>query len=217
MNITKLSTIIATKAWGGKMATVFGRPSVVYRPRGSGDPIVPGHVVLTPMVAIDSVNTFKFTTPQSFGKPTFFAAFDARLARIGDYLVQDQDIYFLVTIDDIAPPQLTRCNRRVTLLRTLNTPKAGLMPYGGTTAGNEAPRFMCWPASVLEKSKGDRGDMGLPGDKKFGNVEMILPVSLPDVPRTSDIITDDLSRRFVVTSAEQTFMGWRVLAQQVAA
>jgi hypothetical protein len=211
--------LIASKtAYGyGKAAAALGRSTVLYRPLGPTDPITAGNVFGTRLAALDTVPQFTFVNPQKFGNPIFYAAMDGTGLLPGDYLVQGGLVYFVAVLNDFAAPEVVNCNRRISLLRTRVPVKAGVGGYGGSTAATDALLMASWPASVLEKGRGDRNDMLLPGDKKIGQWIVLLPISITSIPRTSDIITDDEGQRFVVNSAEQSFMGWRLLVQEVAA
>ena len=213
------AALIARKvAYGySKAAAALGRTTVIYRPTGATDPIVPANVFATRLAALDTVPAFTFVNPQKFGNPIFYAAMDSTGLIPGDYLVQAGLTYFLTVLNDFAAPEAVNCTNRLSLLRTQPNVKAGIGGYGGSTASTDMIVAASWPGSVLEKGKGDRSEMLLPGDKKIGQWIVLLPPSLPVAPRTSDIFVDDVNRRFVISSAEQSFMGWRCMVQEVAA
>jgi len=67
---------------------------------------------------------------------------------------------------------------------------------------------------VLQGRVGEHNETKLPTDSKSPWWQIILPYVNDVVIRSSDIITDDLSRKYLISSAELTDMGWRITAMQ---
>ena len=91
---------------------------------------------------------------------------------------------------------------------------AGAGTYGGTTSANGTTLLTGWPGSCLTGTKGERGDVTLPDDVKNPWWLIRLPPSAPVTINTDYILTDDLNRRYSVSSAEQSPYGWKITAKQ---
>jgi hypothetical protein len=64
--------------------------------------------------------------------------------------------------------------------------------------------------------KSDKGPVDLPGDVRNPSWLILLPPLPGNVYlRSADVITDEQSRRYVISSAELTDLGWRISAMQV--
>ena len=61
---------------------------------------------------------------------------------------------------------------------------------------------------------GGANEVGLPGDVKTPSWTLYIPAVADVTLQTSDIVTDDLERRYIVTAAELSPLGWRLLLQQ---
>jgi hypothetical protein len=86
--------------------------------------------------------------------------------------------------------------------------------YEGNTPDTQTPLATGWYASVLQGTKGEKNEVGLPGDVRNPWWLILLP-QIPGVTlRTSDLVSDDIGRRYVISSAELTDLGWRLTAQQ---
>jgi hypothetical protein len=71
-----------------------------------------------------------------------------------------------------------------------------------------------WPASLLESGS---QSVGLKqAETRLGSWTLLLPL-LPLGLQVADVVTDDLGGNYVVGSAEQSSLGWRVLVRQLGA
>ena len=71
-----------------------------------------------------------------------------------------------------------------------------------------------WLASCGAGPRGERGDVTLPDDVKNPWWVFRLP-TIPGIAINTDyIITDDLGRRYSVSSAELSEFGWKLTARQ---
>jgi len=66
---------------------------------------------------------------------------------------------------------------------------------------------------VLSAGGGERGE--LPSDANLPFWSVLLPV-LPVALRSADLVADDLGRSFVVSTAEESALGWRLVVKQAA-
>jgi hypothetical protein len=86
--------------------------------------------------------------------------------------------------------------------------------YGGVSAATAVLLCAGWPASVL--TSGTRGvdSAQLPADGKPGAWTVLLPTIAGVVFAPGDLMTDDLGRTGVISTAELSALGWRLLVRQ---
>jgi hypothetical protein len=169
--------------------------------------------------AFDIDAKFSGARPAKPGLALYYAMADFSVVQQGDYLMRAEtagctDLYFFAGSEPAKPPQCVRCNRLLTLIRPGMQAGAGEVGYGGDNAGHDTALLGGWPANVDQGTKGNNGPVNLPEDTRMGWIKAMLPV-LPAgiVIQSSDVLTDDLDRRFVVSSAELSWTGWRVTAE----
>ncbi len=108
--------------------------------------------------------------------------------------------------------------RIVSVLRPAGPAGFGVQAYGGVEIAEATPLLSDWPASMIEGGHGGgaryAGD--LPADVRLAAFTLLLPTLPGIVPRVEDLVTDDLGRNFVVSSAELSELGWRFVVRQVA-
>ena len=211
------ATLAAKTRYGyKKSAAVVGRTVSKYRPTTAANPLTTAYG--TALAAFDTVPQFTFVNPQKPGVVIYYALIDATGMQVGDYLHGSDDPYFVATLDDVAAPMVIRCNAVLTLTRTARNLIAGANDYGASSSTTDAVILSAWPGSLIMQGRGERNEIGLPGDIKLGWWRAMLPVSIPATPRPSDIITDSVTgARVIISTAERTSMGWRILAAQQAA
>ncbi len=205
------SAIIQTQIYKGygAAAAVLGSVYSQYRPTNALAPI--GAAIATPNVAFNAED-MQFKRPSKYGKPTWFALFDASAAQVGDYLVGGEGAFFIAAMQLMLPVLVVSCNRTIAVSRPQQQTGIGAVSYGGNTVAAETPLMTGWPASVLQGTKGEKSDVALPGDTRTPWWSILLPYFTGITIMPADIITDDLGRRYVVSSPELTDLGWRITA-----
>lgn len=200
----------------GKAAQRIGYVSQQYRATSAFNPMQ-----TEPLQSLNASFTTNFTysAPNKYGQATWLGVFDGRQFLPGDYLKSDEDgTFFVAAMQTTLPIYCVQCNRVISVLRTTQSSpsgqQVGLQDYGGTTQANESPLMTGWPASILNGTKGEKSPVGLPADAKTPWYIVLVPSYGDIILRTSDIITDDIGRRYVISSAELTDMGWRITAMQ---
>jgi len=156
----------------------------------------------------------KYSKPNKYGKPTWYALFDATGAEVGDYFVGPQGTFFIATLQPLLPILVVECNRVIDVIKPQTTTGAGIQPYSGNTATNQVTVMSQWPASILQGTKGEKTDAKLPGDTRAPWWLILLPFCEGIIIEFGDIINDDLSRSYTVSSAEKSDAGWRITAMQ---
>lgn len=151
-----------------------------------------------------------------FGHPLYEGVIDAAYTRPGDYLVGPQLTWFVANQSSLLPVLCVKATRLVDVVRVPTTSGAGLAGYGGLQRAAAVTILAGWPASVVAHGYGlDR--TGLPSDTPLEGWSILLP-PLPAtvILRTGDIVSDDLGRVAVVSSAEASDLGWRLFARQTS-
>lgn len=197
----------------GKAAKRIGYDAQQFRATSAADPLATQSLQTLPA---SFTTNFSYSAPNKYGQATWLGVFDGREFVPGDFLVSTQDgTFFVAAMQTTLPIYCVQTNRIIKVLRTTQEPgNGGLQGYGGTTAANEIAIMSGWPASILQGTKGERSSLNLPADAKTPWYAILFPAYPGITLRTSDIITDDIERRYVISSAELTDMGWRVTAMQ---
>ena len=211
---------IQAKIWAGAaMAALrLGASASWYRPNGAGAAIASGNLQGTIQVAVSTDATFTFSKPAAYGKPeNWYGLFSGASVIVGDYFVHPEGTFFAAALDPILPPRLVRCNQVVTFTRP-GAPTPGADYYGGATMPDEAALFGPWPGAVTQGTKGDAGEMKLPGDTRLGWVSILVPSVSGVQVRSGDVVTDAqaLPQRYTISAVESTSLGYRITAALAA-
>lgn len=202
---------IQARIWSGyaKAAQRIGASYQFYRPSGGTFPGGPTSALPVSLNAED----MKYGRPNKYGKPTWFALFDGTSVQAGDYLVGPQGTFFVAAMQPVLPILVVECNRVASFIRASQPTTLGAQGYGGMTHETEAAYASGVPCSILQGIKGEKNDAGLPGDTRLPWWSILVPAVVGDV-RYGDLIEDDLDRRYVVSSAELSDLGYRITAAQ---
>lgn len=191
-----------------KIGTAFNQ----YRPTSAIGPVA-GAPIAT-LNASFNAQDMKYGKPNVYAKPLWYALVDGTQTAVGDYLIGASGTYFIAAQQPLLPILAVECNRTINLLRPQQLTGTGTVGYGGDTVANETVLMTGWPASILQGTKGEKGDTDLPGDVRNPWWAVLFPYSPGVALRTGDIITDDLMRRYIISSAELTDLGWRLTSIQ---
>jgi hypothetical protein len=195
----------------GQAAKRIGFDYQQFRATSASNPLLT--TVLQTLPASFTTN-FNYSAPNKYGQATWLGLFDARLFTVGDFLVGRQGTFFIAAMQDTLPILCVQTNRTVDVLRVGMDPGVGLGGWAGDRRTAEAPIMHGWPASILQGTKGEANPTQLPGDVRTPWWLVLMPAWPGVVFRTSDIIRDELDRKYVISSAELTDMGWRCTAMQ---
>jgi hypothetical protein len=196
----------------GKAAKRIGFDYQQFRATSVNDPMS-----TSPLQTLPASFTTKFTysAPNKYGEATWLGLFDARQFQPGDFLVGRQGTFFIAAMQDTLPIYCVQTNRMVDVIRVSQDAPVGLGSWAGDKrASTEVVIMRGWPASIVQGTKGETNEAKLPGDVKTPWWAILMPAWPGLVLRTSDIIRDDLDRKYVISSAELTDMGWRITAMQ---
>lgn len=195
----------------GKAAKRIGFDYQQFRATSASNPL--SSTALQTLPASFTTN-FSYSAPNKYGQATWLGLFDARTFEVGDFLVGRQGTFFVAAMQDTLPIYCVQTNRVVSVLRDHQDQSVGLGAYSGGTRATEVALMQDWPASILQGTKGETNDAKLPLDVKTPWWLILMPAYPGIILRTSDVIRCELGRKYVISSAELTDMGWRITAMQ---
>ncbi|MGH8259851.1 MAG: hypothetical protein ACRES6_08945 [Steroidobacteraceae bacterium] len=202
-----------------QVAARLGTDCALWRPVLAGSPFT--RQIGTLKAAFNAADP-QYAKPNLYGKPVWFGDLDGRITRVGDYLVRASDgaTWFLAAQQPLLPIACIECDRLLSVYRPQTSAAPGTQPYGGAYAqddeailGGTAPAGQPWPASILQ-GKRLQPSTPVPGTVKEVGWEILLPPSVPVTILASDLMIDDLGRRYAVEGAELTDLGWRIQAEE---
>lgn len=206
----------------GTAARMVGVRCDAYRPSGPVDPLAPVNRFLQLTAAFNAADS-SFRRAQAYGKPVWYGIFDSAYTVPGDYLVECGGTrrWFVAAQPPLLPVVCILTNRVVSFYRPAGPSSAGINGYGGVQRTELLPLLVNWPASVLAGGTGEREPAELPSDVRLGGYSVLLPTAPADrgrpvahaLLRSDDLMSDELSRNYVVSSAELSELGWRLLVK----
>jgi len=212
MNVDRLVDRIR---WGLNVAArSTGAVTSAYRPRGAEYPLAPENRFLRLRAAFSGIDG-KFNRPNAYGNALWRGIFDAAYTQPGDYLVQEDAVWFIASQPKFLSALCVRTNRKVSFTRPAAQTTTGVNSYGGVTAANLTPLMTGWPATVLAATREPRPLANLPGDTSVSLWTVLLPACPGVVLKSADLMSDDLGRSGVVATTELTDLGWRLAVRQV--
>lgn len=206
-------TAIQSKVYSGyaKAAGFIGDDNDIYRPSTSSNPIIIGNKIRT-IRASYNAEDMKYSRPNKYGKATWYGLFDGSQTQVGDYLVGAGGTFFIAAQQALLPILCVSCNRVGTIYRPTTISSVGAGDYTGLTTETLSPIMTNWPCSILQGTKGERAESGLPSDTRNPWWYILLPYWQGVTIKVNDVLIDDLGRRYVVSSPELTDLGWRISA-----
>ena len=217
----------------GIAASVLGAPCVQSRsPNGTSRPVGAGTTVAT-VNAIFRNPSGPFVSPAGYGKMMFYGTFNPTGFLHGDYLTDPTGVaYFVASVEAMNYPLMIRCNGTMSFWRPAGTTPALITPptvpgnylpptdlYGGDQTSTEVPLITGWPVSVLQGTKGEKGEVALPGDVRVPWVYIMVP-DLGVVqfqPGDQAVDTQPIPMRYTVSGVERSSLGWRISAMMETA
>lgn len=198
----------------GAAARVLGGWAYAYRPSAPAKPLDPSNRYLR-LQASFAPQDYGFGKPGSYGRPLWYGIFDAAYVQVGDYVCQDQDVWFVAGRQRLVPVLCVKANRTVDFARAAAPGRPGLNDYGGVQVSTMTKLLQEWPVSVLNAGAYGLDEAHLPADVRPATWEVLLPACPGVALRTGDLMTDDLGRAAIISSAEMSELGWRLAVRQV--
>ncbi len=200
--------------WGlNRAAKILGRPTDAYRSGDLSDPLLPGSRFLRLPAAFTHADG-NFSKIVGYGQAAWRGYFDGAYTRVGDYLVQGADIWFIAAQSALLPILCIKTNKYLTVTRTA-APETGAA-YGAGVQGTTATIISKWPASVLAATSGQKPPAGLPSDVTMSSWTALLPSKHGQLLQSSDVVSDENGTLGVILSAELSDLGWRLAVRQVS-
>lgn len=201
-------------AWAGNIAArAAGGWADAYRPSGPFEPLAAGNRYLRLPALFTGVHG-RMNRPLAYGEVLAHGLFDNAYTHPGDYIVQGDAIWFILSQEPLQPVLCARTSRIVSFSRPSAPPSTGGNAYGGVTASTTTPLATGWPACITGASGSGMPSSDLPTDASVP----YWSVMLPDIPSVtflpSDLLSDDLGRSAVVAAAEKSQLGWRLMVKQ---
>lgn len=191
-----------------RKAADYGETTDIYRPLSA-------NTAISDTNKRTALNVFLHPQSDGYNKPMWHCVADISQLQVGDYLVNSNGTFFIHAIRP-APVFAVRCNAVIDVKRPVQQTGKGAAGYNADVVSTEVSRITAFPASILAAGTGDR-NATLPSDTKYPQFSVLLPNVQNVEIRTSDIINDDIGRRFIVISAELTDLGWRLIVMQAVA
>ena len=209
----------AMRRGAGRAARVVGAWCDAYRAHGTGDPLAPANRFMKLQVAFAPPGAG--ARPPEYGAAGWWGVFDAAYTRAGDYLVRresrpeagDGGVWFIAAQEPMLPVLCVRATRVIDVARPPGATVSGVNSYGGVARTSAVPLLSQWPVSLLASGGLGIASADLPADVPAGSWQVLLPACGVTL-LNGDLVSDDLGRSGVVTSAELTAMGWRLLVKQ---
>jgi hypothetical protein len=197
---------------------ILGLPYQQYRANGSCMPLNFGNLVGTIQAWITSDRAGKGSKPFVAKDPIAYGMFDPTVTVVGDYLVGPLGTFFIASQDVPMPIQVVRCNQTITVMRP-SAEAIGDNFYGGAESVTGTPMLSEWPASVIQGTKGETGEVKLPGDTRLAWVAIMLPsvAGVQILPGDWILTGQSTIMEFTVSSCEITPLGWRLSAASAVA
>lgn len=192
-----------------QVAAAIGAPYSHYRPVTAG---AISSSTLLGTLNVSFAQQGNYMKPGKVGNDEWYGYYDATNVLLGDYLSNGTSTYFVASQQPLLPYLTVYCERVVNVILTTQATGVGAGSYGGDIANSESI-LTAWPASVVQGSRGERGDITLPEDVRSPWWTIRLPATPGIVLQDSMLITDDLNRRYSISSAEQSVYGWRITAK----
>jgi hypothetical protein len=196
----------------GLSARHVGQTADAFRPAGPFEPLSKQNRFLRLPAAFTPAKGGSAAT-NTYGDPLWHGIFDASYTQAGDYLVLGKTTFFVASQEPLLPVLCVLANRTISVTRPTLQTATGTNPYGGFTTGSSLPLMSSWPASVLAEGRMTTGAANLPTDQATPSWNILLPAPSGVLLGPGDMITDDIGRNAVISGAELSSLGWRIIAK----
>lgn len=207
----------------GRAAQAIGEWCDVYRPATVGQPL-DGRNHRLRLCAAFLPQDGRVRVPVGHGHVTWQGVFDTAYTTPGDFIVRkasrpratDAAVFFIAAQQPLLPPLCVRTSAIIQVVRSIISNTIGAADYGGAGALTSVTILADWPASIVHATGTGLNPLDLPATVAPGSWELLFPTVLGLVLRTNDRVSDDLGRNAIVTAAELSDLGWRVIAKEIA-
>ncbi len=198
----------------GIAARKLGLETDAYRPSTPDAPLsLRNRYILLPVVFHIGK---AFDTPAAYGNPLWQAMLDSAYTKPGDYLVQRDEIWFIASQPRLLPVLCVKTNRVVSFTRAAAANHMGVGTYTGMQRATQHKILTNWPASVLATGAARMASTHLPADLPATTWTVLLPALPTTMLHAGDRMSDDLNRAGIITTADLTDFGWRLIIREAA-
>src|SRR5271165_30189 len=200
--------------WGlNRSAAALGQMTDAYRAKGGFHPLARSNRYLKLPAAFGRVDG-NLNQPVGYGVAVWRGYFDASYTRVGDYLVQDRNTWFIAAQQCLLPILCVKTNRTISISRQ---PLPGT-PILGSNSTQDPTICMIseWPASLLGIGTDGRFATRLPGDTAVTNMVALLPSTHEQILQPTDIVTDENGMAYIIVAAERSDLGWRLSVRGIS-
>jgi hypothetical protein len=199
--------------WGlNRAANILGGVTEAYRTTEVADPLAKPNRFLKLRAAFSRADG-NFDRAVGYNAPTWLGFFDASYTRVGDYLVQNEDVWFIVEQQPLLPVLCAQANRTISITRQVMASTGSAI--GATNTSMTIDVISRWPASTLGVGTEGKSPTHLPGETTIASWTVLVPSVHGAIIQPTDIVTDDLGINGIVIAAELSRLGWRLNVHQV--
>jgi hypothetical protein len=146
-------------------------------------------------------------------KPPAYSWHDTALSTVGDYLIGPLGTFFIGSQNVPMPVQVILCNTVLSFARP-GASALGSAFYSGDMTADESTLMSGWPACVIQGTKGEKGEVNLPGDVRVPWMQILVPDPGIVALRIGDQAQDNaaIPNRYTLSSVELTARGYRLSA-----
>jgi hypothetical protein len=213
----------AVRRGSGRVAIVLGDWCEAFRASTLDDPLAPQNRFLR--LQAEFAPPGNGLRPPGYGGAAWWGTFDSAYTRVGDYVRRpestpgagDGAVWFIASQEPLLPVLCVRTTGMVDVSRPAGPAGRGVNTYGGVVRNAAVPVARRWPASLL--AAGGSGAVGaeLPARLPSGSWQVLMPAMPGAVLGRGDIVTEASGWTGVISSAELTALGWRLVVREAAA
>jgi hypothetical protein len=199
--------------WGlNRVANILGRVTDAYRVHGVSEPLARSNRYLQMKAAFSRADG-NFDQPVGYGVALWRGFFDASYTKVGDYLVQGDEVWFVAAQQGLLPVLCVKTNRVISITRKV-TPTTGISSDTASISST-INVISQWPASLLGTGTEGKSPSRLPGDTTISSVIALLPSTHEQILQPTDIVTDERGATSIVVAAELSDLGWRLNVRHI--
>lgn len=189
-------------ALNGLAAKARGKDFVLHRPT---NPLNPFPSAIGNIKAIFNAQQSVMEKPNKYGNSIWWGVFDGRLTQRFDYLINDENIYFIISQQPNLNIQCIECNYSIKIEQD-DVSNRSLIQKKIIMDG--------WHASILERSKSTSG-IDYPKSIGLGEHLIVVPYVQGVEIYTGNSIIDSDGNHYMIKVTEKTDLGWRLWAQKM--
>ena len=200
----------------GKAAQYLGNSFDVYRAASAVNPLAAPNKFKTMRAQFTPfADSFKFGKASTYDSDLYNGMFDATGLQPWDIFVSSIfGTFFIASLEALVPPFCIGAGRTLTIKRPAGAAAVGAVAYAGRNSPSETTIMDSWPASLIMNRIAAKGQSMLPNDIGEPAFKVIMPQFPGVLIKTSDVVYDDIGIRYLVSMAELSPLGWRLILRE---